>query len=452
MFQPKPCAGASPHYARPAVSEQSGSPVSTADRISSLDVIRGVALLGILLMNIVNFGLPFAYDNPRYAGGADGLNFLTWQITSLFFEGTMRGLFSILFGAGVVLMTSRAESRDPSVAVADIYFRRNLWLIAFGLIHSWLLLFTGDILYIYGIVGLFLFVFRHVSPRRLIILGVLVLATTGMKDVFWNIQDANLRVAAETAQAILDDGGEISDEQQEAVDTWRDQIEDFIVQPDKIEEMVAAKKGGYSTNIAYNSERLIQRQGFELYMFSFADAAGMMLIGMALLKLGILNAERSCRFYLTMMLLGYGIGLAVNLREMNILLDGNFGYVAYSRTYLTMELGRLPITLGHVGLVMYVCRNGWLSWLTARLAAVGQMALTNYISQSIICAILFFGVGFALFNELQRYQLYYVVFGIWVFQLIISPIWLKRFRFGPLEWIWRSLTYQKKQPLKRRAS
>lgn len=123
------------------MSDIAPSPVKSLDRISSLDVIRGAALLGILMMNIVAFGLPYAYENPNNAGGADGLNFLTWQVTSLFFEGTMRGLFSMLFGAGIVLMTGRAEARDPSIAVADVYFRRNLWLVAFGLVHAWLLLF-----------------------------------------------------------------------------------------------------------------------------------------------------------------------------------------------------------------------------------------------------------------------------------------------------------------------
>jgi uncharacterized protein len=169
------------------MSDEDRGPVTSADRISSLDVIRGVALFGILMMNIVGFGLPFAYDNPTNSGGADGFNLFAWQFNTLLFEGTMRGLFSILFGAGIVLMTSRAEARDPGIAVADIYFRRNLWLIAFGLIHSWLLLFTGDILYRYGIVALFLFVFRKASPRFLILFGVLVLASLSAKDIYWTM-------------------------------------------------------------------------------------------------------------------------------------------------------------------------------------------------------------------------------------------------------------------------
>ena len=431
------------------MSDENRGPVTSADRISSLDVIRGVALFGILLMNIVGFGLPYAYDNPTLAGGADGINLFAWQINTLLFEGTMRGLFSILFGAGIVLMTSRAEARDPSIAVADIYFRRNLWLIAFGLIHSWLLLFTGDILYRYGVVALFLFVFRKASPRFLIVLGVLVLASLSAKDIYWTMQDRQAFAEAESAQVLLDDGSEISEAQQQAIDSWQETVESAKTSPETIEEMVTARKSGYFENIAFNAERIIQGQSYDLYMFTFWDTAGMMLIGMALLKLGILNAERSTRFYLMMIAAGYGIGLFVNAYEVNLLLNSNFGYRAVGQAYMTADLGRLSVTLGHVGLVMLICRKAWLSWLTSRIAAVGRMALSSYVMHTIICIFIFFGIGFAMFGELQRYQLYYVVFGIWVFQLIVSPIWLKYYRFGPLEWAWRSLTYNKRQPMKR---
>jgi len=432
--------------------DENRGPVTSADRISSLDVIRGVALFGILLMNIVGFGLPYAYDNPTLSGGADGLNLFAWYINALLFEGTMRGLFSILFGAGIVLMTSRAEARDPSIGVADIYFRRNLWLIAFGLVHSWLLLFPGDILYRYGVVALFLFVFRKVSPRYLIVLGVLVLASLSAKDIYWTMQDRQSLAAADSAQVLLDSGNEISEQQQEAIDSWQETLADAETSAEKITEAIAANQGAYFGIIAANAEIIIQSQSYVFYMFTFWDCAGMMLIGMALLKLGILNAERSTRFYLLMIAAGYGIGVSVNAYEVNLLLSNNFSYLAVGQAYMSADLGRLPVTLGHVGLVMLICRKGWLGWLTSRIAAVGRMALSSYIMHTIICIFIFFGIGFAMFGELQRYQLYYVVFGIWVLQLIVSPIWLKYYRFGPLEWLWRSLTYNKRQPMKRSTS
>jgi uncharacterized protein len=431
------------------MSDENRSPITSADRISSLDVIRGVALFGILLMNIVGFGLPMAYENPNNFGGAEGLNLFAWQVNALFFEGTMRGLFSVLFGASIVLMTSRAEARDSSIKVADIYFRRNLWLIVFGIVHAWLLLWTGDILYIYGIAGLFLFVFRKVSPRNLVILGVLVLASLVLKDTHEYVQISAMYEESRSAQTLLDKGDEISEEQQDAIDAWQEEVDGSKPTQEEIDELIAGKKGGYFTNIATNAERIVSQQSYLLYMYTFWDATGMMLIGMALLKLGILDAKRSSRFYLSMMAVGYGIGGAVNAYEINLLLNSNFGVLAAAQSYFTYDVGRLPVTLGHVGLVMLICRNGWLTWLTSRIAAVGRMALTSYVTHTVICAFIFFGIGFAMYGELQRYQLYYVVFGIWIFQLIVSPIWLQYYRFGPLEWLWRSLTYNRRQPMKR---
>ncbi len=105
--------------------------------------------------------------------------------------------------------------------------------------------------------------------------------------------------------------------------------------------------------------------------------------------------------------------------------------------------------MGHVGLIMIFCKLPILQWLKTSLAAVGKMALTNYLMHSVICLIVFTCVGFGLFGKLQRYELYYVVLAIWIFQLIVSPIWLSYFRFGPAEWLWRSLTYLKVQPMKK---
>jgi uncharacterized protein len=150
-----------------------------------------------------------------------------------------------------------------------------------------------------------------------------------------------------------------------------------------------------------------------------------------------------------MMLIGYPIGLAVNYYEFNILVEGEFLPLPFQRSMLTYQYGRIFMMMGHIGLIMIFCKLNLLGWLKTSLAAVGRMALTNYVMHSIICAVIFYGFGFGLFGELQRYELYYVVGGIWLFQLITSPIWLQYFRFGPLEWLWRSLTYNKLQPMRK---
>lgn len=155
-------------------------PTKKSERIDSLDILRGIALLGILLMNIIGFGMIYqAYGDPTIMGGAEGWNLRVWIMNSMFFEGTMRALFSMLFGVGMVLMTMRMEKKGGGIEVADIYYRRTIWLLIFGLIHAYLILWPGDILFAYGLFGLFLFPFRKTSPKKLII-AALALTLVGM--------------------------------------------------------------------------------------------------------------------------------------------------------------------------------------------------------------------------------------------------------------------------------
>jgi uncharacterized protein len=429
-------------------------PVAGQDRKGALDTLRGVALLGILLMNIAAMGLPFAYNDPTIYGGAEGLDLAVWVTNNLFFEGTMRGLFSLMFGAGIVLITSRMEARGGGIEVADIYYRRNLWLFAFGIIHGWLLLWYGEILYFYGIAALFLFAFRNLRPRTLIIVGALVLATLVPKDIYNYVTTQTAweeAQAEEQVQAGLAEGEELDEEQQEALDAWKGIKEDSNRSAEEIEERIEGMRGNYFKIIGTISGTLIWFQSSGLYEFMFFDTVGMMLIGMAFLKLGIITGERSNRFYLLMMLFGYGIGLGINAYETRLLLNSNFDTLAWEQAGMTYGFGRVAMTMGHIGFWMIICRNGWLRWLTERLAAVGRMALTNYVMHSVFAAFIFTGIGFSMFGALQRHELYYVVAGIWLFQLIVSPIWMKHFRFGPLEWLWRSLTYVEKQPMRRGA-
>jgi uncharacterized protein len=431
------------------------APVVGQERKGALDTLRGIALLGILLMNIVAMGLPFSYGDPTVSGGAEGLDLAAWIMNNLFFEGTMRGLFSLMFGAGVVLLTSRAEERGGGIEVADIYLRRNLWLFAFGIVHGWLLLWYGEILYFYGIAGLFLFAFRKLPPRTLIILGALVLVSLVPKNIYEYVTTNSAWDEAQAAQIVqenLAEGEELSEEQQGAIDAWKGIEEDANPSAEKIEERIEGMRGNYFTIIGTISGTLIWFQSSGLYQFMFFDTVGMMLIGMAFLKLGIITGERSNRFYLLLMLLGYGIGLGINVYETRLIVNNGFDIFAYQQANLTYGFGRVAVTFGHIGFWMLICKNGWLKWLTNRLAAVGRMALTNYVMHSVFAAFIFTGIGFSLFGALQRHELYYVVAGIWLFQLIVSPIWMKHFRFGPLEWVWRSLTYNEKQPMRRDAT
>ena len=177
-----------------------------------------------------------------------------------------------------------------------------------------------------------------------------------------------------------------------------------------------------------------------------------MLIGMGLMKLGVFSAARSRRYYINMLLIGYGIGLplmafdAYHQIANGFFLGRNLPYVLAGWPFLTLY-GSIPVVFGHIGAVMLICQAGAIPWLTSRLAAAGRMALSNYLMCSIVCTTLFYGYGFDLFGTIHRPMLYVMVLMLWFAMLMLSPIWLSVFRFGPAKWIWRSLTYWKPQPV-----
>ncbi len=421
-------------------------PLQQTERLISLDIIRGIALFGILLMNITGFGLPSAYSDPTNYGGAQGADLLAWWIITMFFEGTQRGLFSLLFGAGVILLTSRIEARGGESA--DIFFRRNLWLVVFGVVHGFVLLWTGEILFYYGVTALFVYAFRNARPRTL-----LSIALAGLLfNAAWNLADARAGIANhgqwQQAQAAQASGSKLTLDQTKAIEAWEETMKEMKPDAATIQATIDAKRGSYLDVMIFQAPKLVHNQSWWLYR-GFFDIFSMMLIGMAAFRLGLLQLGHARRPYYWMVALGYGIGLSVNHLETSHLLANNFSVLSRLQVEVSYDLGRLAMTSGHLGLLMLFCNSGLLGWLKRRLAAVGQMALTSYLSHSIICAFVFYGFGFGMFGQLARHELYYVVVAIWMFQLIVSPIWLARYRFGPLEWLWRSLTYGERQPMRR---
>ena len=424
--------------------------IKTDERIKSLDVMRGIVLLGILLMNINGFGLVNAYSNPTVSGGAAGLNLYTWMATNLVFEGTMRGLFSLLFGVGMFILLQRSKEREAGIAGPDIYFRRLLWLLFFGLVHGYLLLWTGEILYDYALMGFFVYSFRNLAPKKLLLIaGFLICVGT-----LWNYIDhrGNIKMIeqvalAETSKA---SGLALTEEQQEATLTWQE------IQKKKSAAYVVnyneKMRSEYFTVVKHLAHKNMISDTTWFYKYDLWDILSMMLLGIALFKWDILSAKKSYKFYGIMIAAGYIVGLSINYYELQIILRGNFAIEAFSKSDITYYFGRLAMSIGHIGTIMILVKAPVLQWLKLRLAAVGQMALTNYIMHSIICMFVFTGVGFGLFGKLQRYELLYVVFAIWIFQLIASPIWLKYFEFGPLEWLWRRLSYLQKPVFKKNLS
>jgi len=427
------------------------APVTNRERIVSIDTLRGVALLGILLINILLYGLPeSALSVPTTAGGHTGLNLAFWYANQIFFENKMRALFSMLFGAGAVLLTQRAEERG-GLRARGIYYRRTLWLIVFGLLHTYFI-WIGDILYFYGVVGLALFPLRKLRPAMLLAAGALLLMIFCGVITLTHYSLIRTRDQALAADRLVAAGGQPTEEQRAAQKEWEEGSKEYKPNPAELEKEIKLHRGGYWELFKWRMKEVLVIHAFLLIPFVpflVFDSPGIMLIGMAMLKLGIITAERNRKFYLWMIILGYGIGGTINAITGYYFARSGFDLGKESLAWiLASEPGRLLVAGGHIGLVMLIVKSGWLKRLTSRLAAVGQMALTCYLATSLICTTIFEGYGFGLFAKLQRYQLLYLVFSVWLFLLIASPIWLRHFRFGPMEWVWRSLTYWRKQPMK----
>jgi uncharacterized protein len=420
-------------------------PTQNTSRINALDVIRGIALLGILLMNINGMGLPFSYSDPSILGHTEGLNYYVWLANELFFEGTMRGLFTILFGAGVILLTSRLINRGAGISTADVYYRRIVWLLLFGLINSWVFLWNGDILYAYALFGFFLFPFRNLRAKNLLVIAGILISLGVVLDVYDYHNNKEIKQEAEKAMALKTSGKIIDAKAEQKIAEWKKLTK--AKTPEEIKENIEAMHGGYFKIIKTKSDLIQWMQTWFQYRYGLWDILSFMMLGMAFFKLRILHGEKSVKFYLLLAIIGYAVGLSINYFEVNMITESNYDPLTIYETHQTYNIGRLFVTLGHVGMFMLFIKSGILGFLQRSLAAVGRMALSNYLMHSIITSIFFLGFGY--YGQLERYELYYVVFSVWVFQLITSPIWLKYFQFGPFEWLWRSLTYGKKQAFRK---
>jgi uncharacterized protein len=424
------------------------TPLTAGERMASLDVVRGLAVLGILLMNIIGFAFHVAaYVDPTVAGGAAGLNLWVYAVNAVLVDGKMRGIFSLVFGAGVIVLTSRAVERGSAAHAADIHYRRTFWLMLFGVVHAYFL-WWGDILYPYALLGLLLYPVRLMSPRGLTITGAAVAALLTLAMVGDAFHAVTLHNEADELKAAAARGQPLTEEQSDAVETWEDRYRNAKPDAAEVERVNAAFRGSFGSIMAERAKLVAQFHFTPYYFPVLWDMLVMMLFGMAMMKTRVLAAERSFAYYAKLAAIAYAIGLPLSIWTVWRNVSVNFDYHAMTFNNIAYEPARIAVCLGHVGVVMMLVKAGRLKRLNGRLAAVGQMAFSNYILQSVICVIVFYGTGFALFGTLERYQAYYVVLACWLIHLTWSPWWLRRYRFGPLEWAWRSLTYWQRQPMR----
>ena len=421
---------------------QADAPVAVSARIASLDILRGVALLGVLLLNILGFGMASAgYFHPLVGLGKNPeLNYAVWGIMNLFFEGSMRGLFSLLFGAGIVLFATGFGTRSGKEKGAFLHYKRTFFLLLFGMFDSFVLLWTGDILILYAMAGALLYPLRNARPKTLLILSATVLLCTSILFAVSGVFVEEGRDAA--ARIDADPSAEHSPEERELAALWTGSENQFTFNESAIEEELDIRRGSYIEIADYSAKKVIDSLLFFTPVYMLWDCVGMMLLGMGLYRMGVLSAQRSKKNYLQLAIGGFALGLAVNGFELFQAIDSDFDAIVVSGYFQgTYQLGRVAMSMGWLGLIMLFCQGEIWSGLKNRLAAVGRMALSNYLLHSLICLVLFTGAGFGLIGVFERWELYVIVLLIWMVQLALSPWWLKRYSFGPAEWLWRSLTY-----------
>jgi len=432
------------------------APVSQQERIVILDSLRGFAILGILLMNIPGFALPPPLNHdPSLFNEWGTIDFKTWFIVDWIPEGTQRAIFSMLFGAGILLFIGGKEKRLDGMMPADYFFRRQMWLIVFSLFDVFVLLWSGDILLDYACIGMLMFAFRNLPPKRLLIGAVfcfIFMLARENRDLYHDKETIHLgeKIARiDTTQTKL---SLIQKEQLSAMQDFKERN----TPESKLKRMqknIEKSTGSYRDLYEYRTTRYLNELVTYLYFYIW-DVMLFMFIGMAFFKMGILTGQASTKTYLWMTVVGLGVGLTVSYFRLQQQVDAKFNWFEYTKqvSFSSYELSRTFRSIGILGLIMLLYKSGLFKWLFAMLRPVGQMAFTNYLMQSLMCGLFFYGVGFGMFGKLQRHEIYYVVAAVWTIQIIYSNIWLHYFRFGPMEWAWRSLTYWKKQPFRKNNS
>ena len=429
------------------------APVSQQERIILLDSLRGFAILGILLMNIPGFALPdpIMYD-PSVLNEWGSINFRTYYFIDWFMEGSQRALFSMLFGAGIILFITRQEKKLDGLWPTDYFIRRQLWLLVFGLFNAFVLLWFWDILFQYAIVGIIMFAFRRLSPKALIIGAVISLLLMTVRENVDATRRRDIITKGEAIAKIDTTKTKLTDEQKEQLGAMTGMKEKSTPEAKKkeMEKNLAIVRGDYAGFYKYQSERSFRGEVHYTYD-GLWDIMVFMFLGMAFFKNGVITGQASTKTYWILFIGGLGIGLVLSYFRLQPLIDHKFNSFEYTKNvrFEFYEISRTFRALGIFGLIMLLYRSGWFKWLFALMRPVGQMAFTNYLMQSLLVGLFFYGIGFGMYGKLERHQIYYVVGATWLLQIIWSHTWLRYFRFGPLEWAWRSLTYWKIQPIKR---
>ena len=404
-------------------------------RIATLDIVRGVAVMGILAMNIVGFAMPDqAYLNPRAYGTESDLDLFSWAFSFIFIDGKMRGLFSFLFGASMLLVIERARANGESKA--RVHFSRMLWLLLFGYLHFYFIWY-GDILTGYATLGMVAWLFRDQPERILLKWGAMLIAVQFVLFAFFAMSFAQASAAAAAAGASA-----------ETVKQWAEMSEAFAIPTaTELTHSLALYRGDW---LGLSLDKLTNRTTEPLFMLSMFgwETLAYLLLGMALLKNGFFTGSWDDASYRRIIALGFGLAIPAYAAVALMVWLADFAVPPLMLAMAATVLIRPIMVVAIAALVIIATRRG--GWLVDRIAAAGRAAFSNYLGTSIIMTSLFYGYGLSWFGSLSRAELWLVVVPMWALMLAWSKPWLDRFQYGPFEWLWRSLARWKVQPMAKR--
>lgn len=412
-----------------------GASLAPPARIASLDTVRGIAVMGILAMNIVAFAMPSqAYMNPTAYGLQSQADLGSWIFSFILIDGKMRGLFSFLFGASTLLVIQGAETAGRSPA--RTHYSRMFWLLVFGLVHFYFIWF-GDILVMYAMVGLGLYFFRRLSVTKLIVLGAIFVVVQFLLFAYFSSNIVSLGQQIASGSASADEAGQWQ--------ALQGQFGPLVGQP--LTAKLALFQGPYAGLV---HDRLIEKMTapFISLVFTVWETLAYMLFGMAALKSGFFKGEWSPARYCKVALLGFAVAIPAYAVLAWLLVRADFGLTSLVPLGLAATVPLRPVMVVAIAaLIILLTRNG--GWLTQRIAAAGRAAFTNYLGTSILMTTLFYGYGLGWYGHLSRVQLWLPVLGAWAIMLLWSKPWLDRYRYGPFEWLWRSLARGRFQPMRK---
>ncbi|MBE5074587.1 DUF418 domain-containing protein [Erythrobacteraceae bacterium E2-1 Yellow Sea] len=410
-------------------------PAPASNRIVTLDLIRGIAVLGILFANITAFGQPLMvyFWPPAMPGGASETDKLAWLVQYVLIDHKMRGMFSLLFGAGMMLFVEKAWARG---AGRWLQFRRLFWLLMFGSIHFYFI-WLGDILQLYAVWGMVALLFMKWRAKTQLLVGLALYGLTSAAMVGMMGSPYYMVTHPEAVQNFPED---MRKQVAEAESKSMKRVQ---------EELQLHQQGSYADFVRHQLTEE-WKDNYQNMIFGFLETLPLIMIGMALYRFGFFSGAVE-----ELMMRRWGwIGLIGGLAG-----SAAAGWWAYAADFPfhltafafngTMMLPRLAFVLGLAALLVVWAPRFTKSYLGDRLVYAGRMAFSNYLGTSIIMLFIFSGWALGLYGKLHRIELFGVVLLTWSAMLLWSKPWLERFRYGPLEWLWRCLTYMRIFPLKR---